>query len=883
VYGEQRAKKPLSPVMRQYHAAKTAYPDAILFFRLGDFYEMFHEDAAVAARALDLTLTSRNKGAPDEVPMAGVPYHAAAGYVARLLALGHKVAICEQMGDPQKTRGIVPRSVVRVLTPGLITDGEQLDGRSNHYLCAVDRRDGEGPIGFSLLDLSTGELAAAKIEDASALVGELARVDPREVLIAAEAEALVDLARKAAPRAAVRVDEVLDAPQAGQVLIDALGAGGAEDAEAAVPSEALRASARVLRFARACNPGVVLPVTRIATWDPGDTLRLDEVTQAHLELVRAVDGGRTGSLLSILDETCTPQGARLLRRRLLAPLLDVSAIRRRLDAVEVFVQNPLARAEVRAALGRVGDLERLGVRAALGEATPRDLGALRDGLVASPAVLACVARIPDRAAREALGFEPRPPDTLDPLAAELSRALVDRPPPQVRDGGIFREGYDTALDEVRKLKEKGTELILALEARLKEEASIPTLKVRYTRVFGWYIEVTRSHAAKVPASFRRKQTVAGGERYTTDELDELQERIAHAEEGYAERENELYIRLRNQAGAQGDGIRNLAARFAEWDVHAALAETAHRRDYVRPEVDASSVLDIEEGRHPVVEELAAAGQFVPNDVRLDVDAERLWLVTGPNMAGKSTLMRQVALGVILAQMGSYVPARRARIGIVDRVLSRVGASDNVARGESTFMVEMRETSNILRRATRRSLVVLDEIGRGTSTYDGLAIAWAVAEHLHDAVSCRAMFATHYHELTELVSQKPHAANYSVSARELGNDVVFFHKLMRGPASQSYGVAVARLAGLPEVVLARAKAILASLEGGGLLPTGGQAAAKKRGRSGGAQLDLFGKEQAAEPARLHPALEMLKAVEIDRLTPLEALTLLAKLKALLDGK
>src|SRR6185503_5264419 len=377
-------------------------------------------------------------------------------------------------------------------------------------------------------------------------------------------------------------------------------------------------------------------------------------------------------------------------------------------------------------------------------------------------------------------------------------------------------------------KEEGTELILALERELRQTSNIPTLKVRYTRVFGWYIEVTRTHAAKVPTSFRRKQTVAGGERYTNDALDDLQDRILHAEGRHQERENELYAKLVLHAGKQGDAIRKLAARLAQWDVYAALAEVAHRHDYARPDVDAGTAIDIEDGRHPVVEQLAAAGQFVPNDVHLDSSSERLHIITGPNMAGKSTLMRQVALTVILAQMGSYVPARRARVGIVDRVLSRVGASDNVARGESTFMVEMRETSHILRRATRRSLVVLDEIGRGTSTYDGLSIAWAVAEHLHDAVACRAMFATHYHELTELSSTCPFAVNYSVSARELGDDIVFLHKLARGPASRSYGVAVAKLAGVPEVVLARAKAILLSLEGGDALPSGKQASLRGRG-------------------------------------------------------
>jgi DNA mismatch repair protein MutS len=747
-------------------------------------------------------------------------------------------------------------------------------------LCAVDRANG-GAIGLARLDLSTGELASASLADVASLIGELSRLEPREVLFAEGLEDLAELVRRAAPRAAVRSDEAMSAADAGRVLIDVLGETGASDAENAVAPAALLAAARALRFAQRCNPGVVLPVKRVAAWDPSATLQLDEVTQSHLELVRAVDGGRTGSLLAVLDETCTPPGARVLRRWLLAPLLDVGAIRRRLDAVEVFVQNPLARAELRSKLASVGDLERLGVRAILGEATPKDLGALRDGLLAVPSALDAIRKIPDAASRDALGLTSDPPDPMKSLAAELARALVDRPPPLARDGGIFREGYDARLDETRRLKEQGSQMILALEAKLRESSNIPTLKIRYTRVFGWYIEVTRSHASKAPDTFRRKQTVAGGERYTNDELDDLQDRITHAEEQHTERENELYTALVRDTGKQGDGLRKLAARLAEWDAYAALAEVAHRRDYVRPAIDAGTSIDIEEGRHPVVEELAAAGQFVPNDVHLDTEGERLWLVTGPNMAGKSTLMRQVAVTVIMAQMGSYVPAARARVGLVDRVLSRVGASDNVARGESTFMVEMRETANILKRATRQSLVVLDEIGRGTSTYDGLAIAWAVAEHLHDAVACRAMFATHYHELTELVSTHPHAANYSVSAREYGGDVVFFHKLANGAASRSYGVAVARLAGLPELVLARAKTILASLESGAALPSGGYASVRGRSTKGGAQLDLFAAPAAVDDGT-KAVLEVLKAVEIERLTPLEALTLLDKLKGLVRG-
>ncbi|MGK3982437.1 DNA mismatch repair protein MutS [Sorangium sp. So ce136] len=882
------ARKKLTPVMRQYEEAKALHPDAILFFRMGDFYEMFNDDAVLVARALNLTLTSRNKGEPDEVPMAGVPHHAAHGYIARLLALGHKVAICEQCGDPSKIKGLVPRQVVRVVTPGLVTDSEQLDARANHYLAAVDgggapRGDAGatgGPYGLSLLDLSTGELSATSIPDAATLLAELARADPREALIARDLPDVRAAATSLACRAALRDDDDLDSAQIASILDDA----ALEPISAAAleehPLPAVRAAARALRFARRCSPGARIPVRRIAPHDTSGTLRIDETAQSHLELARAADGGRRGTLLDVIDCTVTPGGARLLRRRLLTPLADVAAIRRRLDEVELFVSHPRARGELREALGGVGDLERLSVRALLGEATPRDLGCLRDGLTAAPAAIAAIRSIPDLS--EPLIAEAAALDVVADVRAELTAALVERPPPNTREGGVFREGYDKELDEARAVEKNATELILALEAKLRSQTGAPSLRVKYTRVFGWYIEVTRAHIAKVPESFRRKQTVATGERYTSDELDELADKIEHAGARALERETAQFERLRAAVAKSEGRLRALARKLAAWDVAAALADVAHRNDYVRPHVTSGEAIAIRDGRHPVVERFAAAGHFVPNDTRLDLSGERLWLITGPNMAGKSTLMRQVALIVVLAQMGSYVPAREAEIGLVDRILSRVGASDNVARGESTFMVEMRETAEILRDATRRSLVILDEIGRGTSTYDGLAIAWAVAEHLFDAIGCRALFATHYHELTELSARSPGIANYSVAAREHGDDVIFLHKIEAGPASRSYGVAVARLAGVPEGVLARARAILATLESGAALPGGKHASLRGRTRAGTAQLDLFAPAQAAVPPEQTAVIETLRTVDVDRLAPLDALKLVVKLKGLLGG-
>jgi DNA mismatch repair protein MutS len=873
--------------MRQYVEAKTVQPDAILFFRMGDFYEMFNEDAVLAARLLNLQLTSRDKDQPDPIPMAGFPHGAAPGYIAKLLALGQKVAICEQMADPSKVKGIVPRAVVRVVTPGTVTDTDQLDARANLYLAAVDAGVpvtafgvAEGhraeALGLALLDLSTGELAATSVPDAGALLAELARAEPREILFApglAEVRAAVSVAM---PRAVLREDDALDTADVeravDEAVVEPLFAGARKEH----PLLALRAVGRVLRFAARCTPGQRLPVRRIARHDPGGALALDETAQAHLELVRAADGGRQGSLLDVVDATVTPAGARLLRRRLLAPLVDVHAIRARLDEVELFVTNPRARAELREALGRIGDLERLSVRAALREATPRELGQLRDGLLAAPAAIAAVRSIPDSVL--AVGLLGADVDPVADVAARLAAALVDRPPPHAREGGVTRDGFDAGLDELRGIQKHGAEMIAKLEGELRSQTGAASLKVTYNNVFGYYIAVTKTHLAKVPKEWRRKQTVAGGERYTNDALDDLADKIEHAQERGLEIESEIWKDLLALAASASDRIKKLARVLAAWDVSSALADLAHRHDYARPQVDAGQVIAVEEGRHPVVERFAAAGRFVPNDAALDLAGERLWLVTGPNMAGKSTFMRQVALIVVLAQMGAYVPAKGARIGVVDRILSRVGASDNLARGESTFMVEMRETAGILRDATRRSLVILDEIGRGTSTYDGLAIAWAVAEHLHDAIGCRALFATHYHELTELAKPGTGIANYSVAAREHGEDIVFLHQLTPGPASRSYGIAVARLAGIGEGVLARAKAILATLEAGAALPGGRHASLRGRSKAGTAQLDLFGPKPGAEAGG--PVVETLKAVDVERLTPLEALALVAKLKGML---
>ena len=881
-----------TPVMRQWQSAKAAHKDALLFFRMGDFYELFFEDAVTASGALELTLTSRNKGSDDEIPMAGVPHHAASAYIQRLLEQGFKVAICEQMADPSTVKGIVPREVVRVVSPGIVYDDSGLEARQNHFLVAIEREGASW--GIAALDVSTGELTACEAAEIHAALGELVRLDPREVLVGYATDEVVLSFQHARPRAVVRDESArpIAADESTEILDRVLGAG---EARAACSSAiARRAAARCVAMAQACEPNRVLPIARLAAYELGETLVLDDSTQAHLELVRTMDGGTRGALLSQMDATRTSPGARLLRRRLLSPKTNVADIRRRLDAVELFVTQPGLRSEVRTRLSQVADLERVAVKFAVDRANPRDLAALRTSLAELPAMAAALERCPDRSAREALEIAEGEPwiDPCEELSALLVRAVVDDPPVRAQDGNIIREGFDQDLDEARVLARDGQRLIVELEGRLREKAQIPSLKLRYTRVFGWYIEVTRTHVDKAPSVWRRKQTIANGERFTCDELDTLADKLAHAETRFEKREAELFVKLVKDVARHAEKLRGVASRLAAWDVASALAEVAHRDDLVRPDVDPSLELVIEDGRHPVVEKLAAAGRFVPNDVMLDAAPDtlpdaaeagksRLWLVTGPNMAGKSTFMRQVAIAVILAQMGSFVPARRARIGVVDRVLTRVGASDNLARGESTFMVEMKETANVLRRATRRSLIVLDEIGRGTSTYDGLAIAWAVAEHLHDVIGCRALFATHYHELTELAQTHTGCENWSVSAREHEGEIIFLHKIQRGAASRSYGVACARLAGLPELVLARARTILEDLEGGAALPSGTHASLRARGRNGRAQLDLF-RAPAAErgPApEEHAALQMLRAVDVNRLTPLEALQLVATLQKL----
>lgn len=873
----------LSPAMQQYVRAKQRYPDALLFFRMGDFYELFYDDAVVAAKALDIALTSRSKG-PDgtEIPMAGVPWQSASTYLARLLEKGFKVAICEQMADPSTVKGIVPREVVRVVTPGLALDPDALDARADNVLVAIASAGIQ--YGIAVLDVSRAVLRACTVEGSVAMVAEVVRLDPREVLVAGDPEARDALAR-ALPRARFETVEALGDPAA--TLARELPSDEVARASSCLGAPALMAVAAALRYARAAQPGGSLGVQSVEPYDPRSYLVLDDTAVRNLELIRSLSGDRRGSLLGVLDETCTAMGARLLRRWLLAPLTDVTAIRRRHDFVEAFVVDPDRRRELRRALAQMADLERLATRAELGLATPRDLGAVRSSLT----VAERVANVLSEGRPDEILAVLVPRDLVGDVRARLETTMVDDPPFVASGGGLIRENVDPRLDELRTLSASSKDLLLALEQREREASGIGSLRIGFTKVFGYYIEVTRPNLHLVPPHFRRKQTVAHGERYTTDELEELQTRIMNADERARALEVEIFEMLRAFVGAQAVRLRTLATAIAEIDVYATLAEVAHRRGYTRPVVDDSLVIELVECRHPVVENLVAAGSFVPNDVRVDAENERLLVITGPNMAGKSTTMRQVALAAIMAQMGSFVAASQARIGVVDRVLTRVGASDDVSRGQSTFMVEMRETATILREASRRTLVILDEIGRGTSTYDGLAIAWAVAEHLHDVIACRTLFATHYHELCELERTRTGVRTANVAAREQEGDVVFLHRLVPGASNRSYGIAVARLAGIPEPVLARARQLLADLERGAPLPSGVRASLRGRLRAESGQLDLFEAKGSAErneanegadcpppvPAYLVDIERMLRELDPDRMRPIDALVALVRLK------
>ena len=885
-----------TPLMAQYREIKARHPNAILFFRMGDFYEMFYEDAEVAARALDLTLTSRNNGGAAEVPLAGVPVKAAPEYLRRLVQQGHRVAICEQMEDPKLAKGIVKRAVIETVTPGAAFADDLLDAARNTWLCAISgAADGAVEVGIAAVDLSTGELRLVRARRADAEAA-LARLAPRELVVptGAMGEAVAPLVAGVealvTPREGWEFEPALAtdalAQHFGVRSLEGFGIGPADDA-------AVGAAGALLRYLKELQPGGVPHLARPIVERPGGTMPLDEMTRRNLELVESLraSGDTTGTLLGVLDRTQTPMGARLLRQWILAPLTEVAAITARLDAVGALSGDGLARTALREALDGVRDIERLAGRTAALRATPRDLRALGDSLARLPAVRAAVPTPAAGVLAEVLAAW----DDAAEVAAELQRTIVARPPLAYGEGETVAPGVDATLDELRAIADGGKDAIAALQAEERARTGIASLKVGYNRVFGYFIEITNANRDLVPADYQRRQTLTGAERYITPALKAFEEKVLNATERMETLERELVEGLRARVGAQVTRLQGIARRCAQLDVLAALAEVAAQEGYVRPVVDDAPGLEIVRGRHPVVERMMPRDQFVPNDVTFSPEA-RMIILTGPNMAGKSTILRQIGLLVLMAQMGSFVPASEARVGVMDRVFTRVGASDNLVRGQSTFMVEMAETSAILHTATSRSLVLLDEIGRGTATWDGLSIAWAVTEHLHDQVGCCTMFATHYHELTQLADRLSGVRNANVAVREVGEQILFLHRLQPGGADRSYGIEVGRLAGLPSPVIVRARELLRHLEQEQVAPpadgtpttnpvadpSAAPVAARRVGRATGAPSATASDQFALFVATPDPATEALRArlqaLDPDTLTPMQALALLAELTA-----
>ncbi|MCO5045801.1 MAG: DNA mismatch repair protein MutS [Verrucomicrobia bacterium] len=816
-----------TPMMAQYRRIRSELPpDTILFFRLGDFYEMFFDDAKTASQVLDIALTKRQS-----TPMCGVPYHSADLYLAKLIRAGLKVAICDQMEDPAATKGIVRREVTRVVTPGTVLEDQVLESRRNNYLaslCPADER-----FGLAFLDLSTGEFWVEEAGSAAAVQQHLARYAPAECIVPEPARDTAELRALFpsgdGPILTAHDEWTFEADSAVDLLtrhfrVHSLDGFGVKDSPLG-----LRAAGAVLHYVGTALRRAVDHVRSIRVKHERDFMLLDETTLRNLDLIESSSGGRSATLLSVLDSTRTPMGARMLRDWLTRPLLNLDAIRARHNAVETFVRERRALADLREISSEIRDLERLIARLNAGTGNARDARALGRSLAAIPQVKALVAPFAAALFADLNNELSAQPD----LVALLDRALVDEPPLPIKDGGLFKAGYHADLDELRDAASKGKQWLLDFQQREQERTGITSLKVRHNSVFGYFIEVTKSNLDRVPADYIRKQTIANGERYITPELKEYENKILGAQEKSIALEYELFLALRETIVAETATIQRSAAAIAQLDSLAALAERALALGYTRPAMTSGDTLRIKDGRHPVVEALPGADRFVPNDALLDGKENQLILITGPNMAGKSTYIRQVALLVVMAQAGSFVPAAEMEVGIVDRVFTRVGASDDLARGRSTFMVEMQETANILNNATSRSLIVLDEIGRGTSTFDGISIAWAVAEYLHNdpRVKAKTLFATHYHELTDLSIALPGVKNYNVLVRETGDRIAFLRRIVPGAADKSYGIQVARLAGLPPEVVARAREILHNLEEGEFEETGQPKLARRYGRKG----------------------------------------------------
>ncbi len=877
-----------TPMMQQYHDAKELCGDALLFFRMGDFYELFHDDAKIAAEAVGLTLTSRDKS-ENPVPMAGFPHHQLDGYLAKLIRMGHRVAICDQVEDPKQAKGLVRREVTRVVTPGTLTDEGLLDPKECNYLAAVvvakakKKRgvpDTNPCVGVAWVELSTGRFYAMTT-DLERLGDELNRIGPAEVLVDEDETFLEDEISESIVRTkrpgwafAEKTAHANLSKHFGTATLEGFGFGSAE-------TVAVRAAGAVLDYLVETHKASLDHIETLTRYQVGFALEIDQATRRSLELTHTLrDGGRQGSLLSVIDRNVTAMGSRLLSDWLSNPLTDLNAINLRLDAVGELVADAGICVDVQAELRGVYDLQRLLTRITTGRASPRDLSFIGQTLQRLPRLKA---RLAERETALLSKLE-SDIDLCPDIRSRLEGALVENCPLSSREGGILREGYNERLDKLRGLATGGKRWIAEYQAAEAERAGIPSMKVGFNKVFGYYIEITNAHKDKVPENYIRKQTLKNAERYITPELKEYEEKVLTADDEAKRLEYELFCELRDLVQSAAGQLRSTADTLAQIDVLIGLAELARQQFYCRPTMVDTAELKILEGRHPVLDIIEPQGTFVPNDTIAGPDDGNLLLITGPNMAGKSTYIRQVALLTLMAQMGSFVPAKSATIGIADRIFARVGASDELARGQSTFMVEMTETARILNTSTDRSLVILDEIGRGTSTYDGVSLAWAIIEHLHNRIECRTLFATHYHELTELTDTLSNMVNLNVDVKEWNDKIVFLHKIVPGSANKSYGIHVARLAGVPASVNERATEILSQLESQSLdeegrkplSPQVGVSAHSTAKPSGEFQLRLFGFEE-------HPLLDELRAFDVDATTPLEALAAIRTWKDELAGE
>ena len=863
----------LTPMLKQFVDIKELYPDSIIFFRAGDFYEMFFEDAEKASRILGITLTSRGSYDGKKVPMCGVPHHSSRSYIAKLIENGRKVAICEQVEEPGQGKGIVKREVVRVVTPGSIIDEIGEERNDNLYMAAIS--GGNGLYGLAHVDLSTGEFRVTEVDEWRELIDELGRIDPAELLLS-EGDNLSHHRELLRYRIEVLRGDAYIKDRAEHLLKEQLGVNSLKVFGCDGLKEGVYAAGALVHYLKETQKINPSHIKEIVTYRLGDYMFLDESTVRNLELYETMKRRSIrGSLFQVIDRTVTPMGSRLLKRWTGYPLIDLYKIRRRLAAVANLRDNRVCREDIRELLNGIYDLERLNGRVSLGRANARDLIALKLSILRLPAVKT---RLSDSTS-ELLSDISSSLDSLQDIAEIIDKAICDNPPVSLKEGGLIREGFNHELDDLISITRDGKAWIADLALTEKTKTGISTLKVGYNKIYGYYIEVSKANLHLVPQDYIRKQTLVNGERYVTESLKEYEEKVLGAEEKKIDLEYEIFEQIRGRIASQSGRIKETARYISEIDALAGLADTAELNGYVCPEVNDGGIIEIFDGRHPVIEQTVKDEDFVPNDIRLDDHEQEFLIITGPNMAGKSTILRQVALTVLMAQMGGFVPASKATIGIVDRIFTRIGASDDIAKGQSTFMVEMDETANILRHATTKSLVILDEIGRGTSTYDGLSIAWAVAEALHDRDNkgVRTLFATHYHELTDLMSTKFRVKNFNIAVKEWKDRIIFLRKLVPGGTSRSYGVQVARIAGIPEEVIERAKEILSNLEKGEIDDLGRPRLARSKQTQNSqstSQMNLFGWHNEG-------LIKRIRELDISSITPLDALVELDRIKKYTD--